>query len=264
MIGLVRGLWSYREFVRSSISNELIARFARSRLGGLWMIINPLAQAAIYAVVLSNVVSARLPGAESKYAYALYLLSGFLAWTLFSEIVTRCLTLFIDNGTLIKKVSFPRITLPAVVVGSALLNNFFLLLGVCVVFTLLGHDLSASMLFVAPLTVCVVAFALGIGLILGVMNVFVRDLGQVVPIVLQIGFWLTPVVYPITIVPEAFQSVIIHNPMYHIVSAYQNALAFQRAPDMTGIAWLLLASLALMALGLFMFRRAAPEVADYL
>lgn len=264
MIGLVRGLWGYREFIRSSITNELIARFARSRLGGMWMIINPLAQAGIYAVVLSNVISARLPGAESKYAYALYLLSGFLAWTLFAEIVSRCLTLFIDNGSLIKKVSFPRITLPAIVVGSALVNNFFLLLAVLVVFILLGHDLSMSMLFVAPLTVCVVAFALGIGLILGVMNVFVRDLGQVVPIVLQIGFWLTPVVYPIAIVPDAFQAIITHNPMYHVVSGYQDALTFSRVPQMTSIAWLMVASLFLMALGLFMFRRAAPEVADHL
>lgn len=264
MIGIMRGLWSYREFIRSSIRNELHSRFARSRLGGLWMIINPLAQAAIYAIVLSSVISARLPGSEGKYAYALYLLSGFLGWTLFAEIVTRCLTLFIDNGTLIKKVSFPRITLPAIAVGSALLNNLFLLIAVLLVFTLLGHDLTASMLFVVPLTACVVAFAVGIGLILGVMNVFVRDLGQVVPIVLQIGFWLTPVVYPISIVPEAFRKIIAHNPMYHVVSGYQDALALSVEPRMGSLVGLTLASLALLALGLFMFRRAAPEVADHL
>ena len=228
------------------------------------MIINPLAQAAIYAVVLSNVISARLPDNENKYGYALYLLAGFTAWTLFSEIVSRCLTLFIDNANLIKKVSFPRITLPAIVVGSSLLNNAFLLVAVLMVYTLLGHDLSTSMLYIIPLTACVVAFALGIGLILGVMNVFVRDLGQVTPILLQIWFWMTPVVYPLGIVPEVFQVIIEHNPMYHVVAGYQDALAFSRAPRMENVVWLMLASMLLMLLGLFMFRRAAPEVADHL
>ena len=118
MLELFKSLWDYRGFVFSSIRNEFSARFARSRLGGLWMIINPLAQVAIYALVLSNVLAAKLPGIDNKYAYALYLMAGMLAWSLFSEIISRCLTLFIDQGNLMKKMRFPRITLPVIVVGS--------------------------------------------------------------------------------------------------------------------------------------------------
>ena len=117
MFGMLRGLWEYRSFVVSSIKNEFIARFARSRLGGLWMIIHPLAQVAIYALILSNVLAAKLPGIDNKYAYALYLMAGMLAWNLFSEIVSRCLTIFIENGNLMKKMRFPRIALPVNVVG---------------------------------------------------------------------------------------------------------------------------------------------------
>lgn len=106
MLELFKSLWSYRGFVFSSIRNEFSARFARSRLGGLWMIINPLAQVAIYALVLSNVLAAKLPGIDNKYAYALYLMAGMLAWSLFSEIIGRCLTLFIDQGNLMKKCDF--------------------------------------------------------------------------------------------------------------------------------------------------------------
>lgn len=264
MQGMLKSIWSYREFVLSSIRNELVARFARSQLGGMWMIINPLAQAAIYALVLSSVLSSKLPGVDNKYAYAIYLLAGFLAWTLFSEIISRCLTLFIDNGTLIKKVSFPRITLPTIAVGSSLLNNFFLLVAILMVLTMIGHDLHPVMFMIVPLTLCVVFFAVGIGLILGVMNVFIRDLGQVVPIVLQIWFWLTPIVYPIGIVPEWTQRVIRHNPMYHVVTAYQDVLAFTRFPHVSNLAVLVCVSLLLMAVGLFMFRRASAEVVDYL
>jgi lipopolysaccharide transport system permease protein len=125
MLGMLSSIWRYRFFILSSIKTEFRARFVRSRLGGLWMILQPLSQVLIFAFVLSTIMSARLPGINNPYAYSIYLMSGILGWSLFSEIVSRCLTLFIDNGNLIKKLAFPKITLPLVVVGSALVNNFW-------------------------------------------------------------------------------------------------------------------------------------------
>ena len=113
---------------------------------------------------------------------------------LFSEIIGRCLNIFIEQGNLMKKMSFPRITLPAIVVGSSLLNNFFLLIAVMGIFVVFGQQFSMTMLWVIPLTFSVVLLAMGIGLILGILNVFLRDIGQVVPIMLQIWFWFTPIV----------------------------------------------------------------------
>src|SRR5690606_3208112 len=139
MFGMLLALWRYRGFVLSSIRNEFVSRFARSRIGGLWMVIHPLTQVAIFALVLSNVLAARLPGTAGPYGYALYLLAGILAWNLFAEIVSRCLTLFIDNGNLIKKILFPKIALPAIAVGACLLNNLVLFAAIVVVFLLLGH-----------------------------------------------------------------------------------------------------------------------------
>lgn len=264
MLELFRSLWGYRGFVISSIRNEFSARFARSRLGGLWMIINPLAQVAIYALVLSNVLAAKLPGIDNKYAYALYLMAGMLAWSLFSEIIGRCLTLFIDQGNLMKKMRFPRITLPVIVVGSCLLNYGLLFLALLVVFALLGQWPHLQMLWLIPLTVAVTALAVGIGLVLGVLNVFVRDVGQVVPILLQVWFWFTPVVYPVNIIPERFKGIMDMNPMFPIVSAYHDILVYAKTPDIQQIALTTMVALVLMLLGLFMFRRAAPEMVDVL
>lgn len=264
MLALLRSLWGYRGFVVSSIRNEFIARFARSRLGGLWMVIHPLAQVAIYALILSNVLAAKLPGIENKYAYALYMMAGILAWSLFAEIISRCLTLFIEQGNLMKKMRFPRITLPAIVVGSSLLNNLLLFVAVLVVFAILGQVPSLQMFWLAPLTLVVVALAVGIGLSLGVLNVFVRDIGQVVPIVLQVWFWFTPIVYPIRIVPEEFRGFLEANPMYPIVSAYHDILVYGRAPDLQQVSIITAVALALMLLGLFIFRRAAAEMVDAL
>src|SRR5574342_539482 len=100
MIGMLLGAWRYRYFILSSIRTEVRVRFIRSRLGGLWMILNPLAQVLIFAFVLSAVLSAKLPGVSNQYAYAIYLMAGILGWSLFLEIVNRCLTLFIDNGNI--------------------------------------------------------------------------------------------------------------------------------------------------------------------
>lgn len=264
MLELFKSLWDYRGFVFSSIRNEFSARFARSRLGGLWMIINPLAQVAIYALVLSNVLAAKLPGIDNKYAYALYLMAGMLAWSLFSEIIGRCLTLFIDQGNLMKKMRFPRITLPVIVVGSSLLNYLLLFVALLVVFALLGQWPNLQMLWLIPLTVAVTALAVGIGLILGVLNVFIRDVGQVVPILLQVWFWFTPVVYPVNIIPEKFRSLMELNPMFAIVSAYHDILVYAKTPDLLQIAVTTVVALGLLLLGLFMFRRAAPEMVDVL
>ncbi len=261
---MFHSLWCYRHFVLGSIRNELISRFAQSKLGGIWMIVNPLAQVAIYAFILSNVLAAKLDGVENTYGYAIYLMAGLLAWMLFSEVVTGCLNLFIENGNLMKKMSFPRITLPAIVVGSGLLNNMLLLLAMLGIFALLGHHFTLVMFWMIPLTLILVGFAVGIGLILGVINVFVRDVGQAVPILLQMWFWFTPIVYPLTIIPENQRHWFNFNPVYPLVDAYHTVLLHGKTPHIEGILMIALLSTALLLLGLFMFRRASEEMVDVL
>lgn len=264
MLNMFRSLWQYRHFVISSIRNELKSRFARSKLGGMWVIINPLSQVLIYALILSNVLAAKIPGIENKYSYAIYLMAGLLAWTLFNEIISRCLNLFIEQGNLMKKMSFPRITLPSIVIGSCLINYILLFIAMLVIFALLGHQFSFVMLWLMPLTIILVVFALGIGLTLGVLNVFLRDIGQVIPIILQILFWFTPIVYPESIIPDEYQHLMNLNPLYPIVSAYHEILVYNTMPPITGIAITSIIALALLLLSLFLFRRASAEMVDVL
>lgn len=264
MFGMLLTLWRYRGFVLSSIRNEFVSRFARSRIGGLWMVIHPLTQVAIFALVLSNVLAARLPGTAGPYGYALYLLAGILAWNLFAEIVSRCLTLFIDNGNLIKKILFPKIALPAIAVGACLLNNLVLFAAIVVVFLLLGHRVGPEILLLAPVALVLLVFALGLGLVLGVLNVFIRDIGQAVPILLQLGFWMTPIVYPASVVPEAMRPWLALNPMQAVAGAYHDLLVFGRIPAAGPLLVVGAAGLALLVLGLFMIRRASAEMVDAL
>lgn len=261
---MFRALWRYRYFIASSVRNDLRARVARSHFGAAWMVLQPLAQVAIFTLVLSEVLAARLPGAAGKYDYAIYLMAGLLAWSLFSEITSRCLTIFVDNAGLLKKIVFPRICLPMIVVGSALLNNLLLLVAMLLIFALMGHSPAIAIAWLLPLAALTVAFALGLGLMLGVLNVFLRDIAQVMTIMLQLWFWLTPIVYMPGILPDRFQAWIAINPMSPIVHAYQQAILVGQAPDPASLAWV--AGLALLMLGaaLLLFRRAAPDMVDVL
>ncbi len=256
--------YAYRHFIITSIINEFRSRFARSKIGGFWMILHPLAQVLMYALVLSAVLSAKLPGLDNKFSYAIYLTAGMLAWTLFSDVVTRCLTVFIDNGNLIKKIRFPRICFPLIVVGSSLINSTLLFLSIIMIFALLGHYPDMSILWMPILFLMPTFLGLGLGLLLGVFNVFVRDVGQIVPVLLQFGFWFTPIVYTPNIIPDSYRNWLFLNPMYHVASAYQNVLVYLVAPEWEGLLVVLCISLGLLGVSLFIFRKASAEMTDVL
>ncbi|SEP05752.1 lipopolysaccharide transport system permease protein [Luteibacter sp. UNC138MFCol5.1] len=264
MSELIRAVWSYRHFIASSVKNDLKARVARSRLGAAWMVLQPLAQVAIYSLVLSRVMGARLPGTTNQYAYSIYLMSGMLAWSLFLEIITRSLTLFVDNGNLMKKIFFPRATLPFIAVGSSLVSNALLLVATLIIFALIGHMPTPAVLWIPLLMGITVVFSLGLGLILGVVNVFLRDVGQVMTVVLQLWFWVTPIVYMPSILPSGFGEIIHLNPMYYLVSGYQSVLLYGAAPPLLPLAAMAAGSIVLLVVAFLMFRRAAPEMVDVL
>lgn len=264
MKNMLRALWGYRYFIFSSIRNELRLRFIRSRLGALWMIIHPLMQVLIFATILSEVLAAKLPGIDDKYGYALYLMAGMLCWTLFSETIGKSVSLFVDSGNLLKKMSFPRICLPFIAGGTMLVNNLLLMMAIFAVFAMMGRFPTVEALWLPALMFLTLAFSMSLGLLLGVLNVFMRDIGQVIPVVLQALFWLTPIVYHITILPERVQSLFKLNPLLPLVTSYQNVLVFDKPPVWGDLIALTLATFALAVASLVVFRRASPEMVDAL
>jgi lipopolysaccharide transport system permease protein len=264
MLRMLLRAWRYRHFIYSSIKNEFLSRFARSRLGGLWMVIHPLAQVVIFAFVLSAVLSSKLPGINNRFAYALYLMAGMLAWSLFTELVSRSLTVFLDNGNLLKKVVFPRICLPLIVSGSALVNNLLLFVAILAIFALLGHLPGWSTLWLPVLIALNVMLGAGLGLLLGVFNVFIRDVGQVVPIVLQFLFWLTPITYAPSMLSGRYKEWLLLNPLTPLVNAYQNILVYGIQPRWQPLTGTAIFAIVSAIFALVFFRKAAPEMVDTL
>lgn len=264
MKALLLSLWRFRHFMLSSIKAEFRGRFARSKLGALWMILNPLAQATIFAIVLSEFLGARLPNSSNKADYPIYLMAGTAAWGLFAEIVNRSTTVFIDYANTLKKIAFPRLCLPMIVGGSALVNHLLLLLAMVVVFAFFGHFPQWSWLSILLGTLLIIMFAFGLGIILGLLNVFSRDVGQVMGIVMQLWFWLTPVVYTASSLPPQFRFLAEINPMAGLVAIYQNALLKGELPVWSSLATPFLSAALLFLFSFWIFRRASADLVDAL
>lgn len=257
-------LWRYRSFLRTSILTDFRLRVARSRLGILWLVISPLLQVAIFAFVLSAIMRSRLPGIANDYAYSIYLLSGFLAWYPFVEIINRSVTLFIENANALKKIAFPRMILPIVIVGVAAINNLIMIAVTLLIFMLLGHFPTSTFLWLPVLTILTLALSSGIGLCFGILNVFMRDIGQIIAIALQFGFWLTPIVYVIDILPAKFQKIVALNPVYWLVENYHRVLVYDLPPHPLQLVGLAALAVFFLLLGRFMLRKSQSDMMDAL
>lgn len=263
-MGMLRALWAYRGFILGSVKREFQIKYRNSLLGAAWNIINPLSMIVVYTVIFSEIMKARLPGVDSTYAFSIYLCAGVLTWGLFSEISNRATGMFVENANLLKKLSFPRLCLPVVVVCNALLN-FAIVFSLFLVFLLLAGSMPGMPLIaLAPLVLLQVAFAIGLGISLGMLNVFFRDVGQFFGIFLTFWFWLTPIVYPLTILPERLQELMRWNPMYRLIAGYQDVLVYGRWPNWHSLWPVVVFAFALCTYGLYLFRRRSGEMVDEL
>ena len=118
----LRSLWNYRGFIIGSVRREFESKYRKSVLGATWTIVNPLAMIIVYTIIFSQLMKARLPGVDTPFAYSIYLCAGSLTWGLFIEIVSRGQNIFIENANLLKKISFPRLILPVILVLNACIN----------------------------------------------------------------------------------------------------------------------------------------------
>lgn len=261
---MLGSVWRYRGFVIGSIKREFQSKYRNSLLGAAWTVLNPLAMIVVYTVIFSQVMGNRLAGTASPFAYSIYLCAGVLTWGLFAEITGRSQSVFLENANLIKKLQFPRICLPIIVVLNALIN-FAIIFGLFTAFLVLSGNfpgwIYAALL---PVLLLQIAFAIGLGMILGVLNVFFRDVGQFFTILLQFWFWFTPIVYPVATLPAAVRSLLVWNPMAAVIVAYQDILVRGAAPQWSSLLPVALLGLGCCALGLQLFRKRAGEMVDEL
>ncbi|WP_095110131.1 ABC transporter permease [Pseudomonas sp. Irchel 3E20] len=264
LLNLYRSLWSYRDFILGSVKREFQSRYRNSLFGALWTVLNPLSMIVVYTVIFSQVMRARLPGVDDTMAYSIYLCAGLLTWGLFGEITQRSQNMFLENANLLKKISFPRICLPVIVLCNAAVN-FAIILGLFLGFLLItGRWPGLPLLALIPLLALQVMFAAGLGMILGVLNVFFRDVGQLFGICLQFWFWFTPIVYPLAILPESIQRLLALNPLTALMNSYQNLFVYGQWPVWNSLLPTLVIGVLFCVIGMRLFRQRVGEMVDEL
>lgn len=263
-MAMIRSLWDYRGFIAASVRRDMRLRYAGSALGAVWQVLSPLAMITIYTLVFAELMRSRLAGVDDQYGYAIFVCCGLLAWTMFSEVLLRAQTMFLENANLLKKARFPRTCIPAVVIGSAL-ANFAVVYGVFLaLLALSGRWPGAVVICAAPLLLLLALLALAIGILLGIGYVFFRDVGHVLAIVLQLWFWLTPIVYPATILPQRYAHLLELNPLSPIVRGLQDIFLHREAPLWSAQLFPAALTAALLAIALLAFRRQSPWIVDEL
>jgi lipopolysaccharide transport system permease protein len=263
-MGMFRGIWVYRGFIVGSVKREFQSKYRNSMLGAAWTVLNPLAMIIVYTVIFSQIMRAKLPGIDSTFAYSIYLCAGVLTWGFFAEITGRCQNIFLENANLIKKLSFPRICLPIIVILSAGLN-FSIIFTLFTFFLIISGNFPGWVfLAIFPVLTVLIAFSIGLGIILGVLNVFFRDVGQFFGVILQFWFWFTPIVYPVSILPDSVRRFLIFNPMAGIIDACQQILVFGKWPNWGSLLPVTLLAVVLCFCGWRLFEKRSGEIVDEL
>lgn len=264
MSTMLRSLWQYRDFILGSVQREFESKYRNSLLGATWTVLQPMAMILVYTVIFAQVMRAKLPGVETTFAYSIYLCSGVLTWGLFTEIVTKGQSIFIDNANLLKKINFPRMTLPLIMVLNACIN-FAVIFGLFLTFLVLSGNWPGWVTWaILPLLIVQLLLSVGLGMVLGVLNVFFRDVGHFFAIFIQFWFWLTPIVYPVDILPVQLKAWLHLNPMVPLITGYQSVLVKGQMPDWIWLAWPAGLGCFLCGLGWRMFRRHSSEMVDEL
>ena len=259
-----RALISHRQAIQIFVNRDIRGRYINSALGLWWAVIQPLALLALYTFVFSRIMSIRFSESASTGDFALYVFCGLLPWLAVSDALTRSSSVLLEQTPLIKKVVFPSEILPVHLVLSALvveLVGLAVFLGIVIV----GGRLPGWSLLALPVVVALqFVFMTGLAWLLATFAVYLRDVRQVVGLVLTLWMFLTPIVYPASLVPARYQWVLDVNPMTTIVDAYRAALLDDRMPALVPLALFAGVAFTVFVSGHWVFMRSKRTFADLL
>lgn len=260
----LRALWEYRELLYFLVWRDVKVRYKQTALGVAWIILQPVVSTVIFTFIfggLLNVPSNGLP-------YAVFAYAGLLPWQYFASSLTRTSTNLVDNANLISKVYFPRLVIPLSGVVSGLVD---FAVGLVILFVLLliyRLPLSPTVLLLPVFLLLAMVTALGFGLWLSALNVRYRDIKQLIPFIVQVWMYLTPVIYPVDLLPAPLRPLLALNPMTGVVSGFRWAVLGDAATatglEAPGLLFALSVVMAVVVLvgGLFYFRSTERTFAD--
>jgi lipopolysaccharide transport system permease protein len=253
----LRELWDYRELLYYLTWRDVKVRYKQTVLGVAWVVLQPLMMTLIFTVVLGMLV--HIPSGKVPYPLMVYV--GLLPWTFFSSAVSSAGASLVGNSHLITKVYFPRLLVPMAAIGSRLIDlmiAFAILAGMMLYYRV---AFAWSILLLPALVALTTLLALGVGTLLSAVNVKYRDVGILLPVFIQLWMYVSPVLYPASLVPARWRHVYDLNPVVGIIEGFRAAL-FNERLDWFALGVTALAALAVTVYAAFLFRRVESRFAD--
>jgi lipopolysaccharide transport system permease protein len=255
----LRELWGHRELLYFFVWRDLKVRYKQTAFGALWAIIQPVALMVVLTIVLGRVTGIAPEGVP----YAIFALVGLVPWTLFASSLIGSSNSLVESADLLLKVYFPRLLLPLAATGSYLLDYAITLVVLAVAMQLFNVPLTAAVVWVVPLTILLLAAALGIGIWLSAINVRYRDVRYAIPFLVQVWLFASPVAYSAGIVPADLWLLYHLNPMAGVIEGFRWALLDPAAEaPLPAILLSVIVSTAALISGLAYFRRVERTFAD--
>lgn len=237
-------------------------RYVGTGLGQLWYILSPIITIFIYTVIFSDFMKMKLNIIDNSYAYSIYLVPGLLAWTAFSTILMRLSTSFLEKANLIKKINVPMYTFQL----SIVITEFFLFLlsialGIIFLY-LVKQPVTLTFLWMIPVMILQTIFVFGLGVILSLFTPFFKDLKEAVPIVVQLWFWMTPVIYMKEMLATKYPMLLVINPFYYFVEIYQDIFVFSKAPSLYSLAVITIMAFVTLAVAGLLYKKMIGTIKD--
>ena len=254
----LRGIFQYRDLIFQLIRRDIVARYKRSVLGIAWTMLQPLGMMVILSLVFSTLF-------HSIKGYPAYILSGLIAWTFFSQTTSAMISQIVWGGALLKQIYLPRTSFSVSAVGTGLVNLAFSFVPLVFMMLIFGLPLHWSILFIPVSMLLLAAFALGVGLIISTMAIYFPDVSEMYTVLLLAWMYLTPIIYPENIIPEAYRFWLFNlNPMYHLVKVFRMPLFEGTLPDTFTLITAATISVLTLLIGWLFYSNKADEFAYHL
>ena len=254
MIAELVELVRYQDLLKLLIAQLTKNRYRRSALGVLWTLLNPLISMAVLTIAFSTVF-------RTTAAYPVYLLTGLVCWNFFSQTTLYSMNSLSSGGALIKRVYVPCTIFGVAAVANGVVNFAFSMLPLVIIMAILGQPFHATWWFVPVAVVLLTAFTLGLTLLMSTLAVFFADVVDMFGLILQSWFFLTPIMYPLNILPPRFQGLMVLNPMYHLIELFRAPIIDGRLPALDHLLWGAGWAGAMLLLGWWTITRKAREFA---
>jgi len=253
----------YHELLSSFIKRDILIRYRGSFLGILWSFLNPLFLLLLYTFVFSVILGIRFPGSTAISAYSINLFCALIPWLAFSETIGRAPSLILSNVNLVKKTVFPLEILPVMAASTGFIHALISLLILFVAVIIAHGQLLYMTVFLLPIVMIPqILFTVGLAWMLSSMGVFVRDLGELVRIFLTAWMFLTPIMYPLEVIPERYRGYALINPMAVIAEGYRALIIKGALPDWKGLLWVSFLGVFMAAMGYLWFMKTKKAFAD--